>query len=51
MYVTEKMTDFDGEEGEKLEKYFKNVFLHQYLKYKKIIDSVVPDEAYVQRVN
>ena len=42
IYVTDHDVDFSGEKGQKLQTYFKKVFLSQYNKYRKIISDNTP---------
>ena len=41
IYVTDKDTDFEGEEGQKLKTYFTKVFYAQYKKFKGAVDVAV----------
>lgn len=49
IYITDNDSDFEGLKGEKLEHYFKQVFLSQYNKYRKIISDAMPAELYLER--
>mgnify|MGYP006889530076 CR=1 FL=1 len=44
IYITDHESDFAGDEGKKLETYFRKVFLQQYRKYKKAIEDAVPED-------
>jgi len=44
IYVTDNDSDFSGEKGILLKDHFKKVFYINYMKYKNVIDKVVPKE-------
>jgi hypothetical protein len=41
IYVTDKDSDFEGEEGKKLKEYFIKVFYSQHKKFKAAVDSAI----------
>lgn len=49
IYITDNDSDFEGPRGQKLENYFKQVFLSQYNKYRKVISENMPPEHYLER--
>lgn len=49
IYVSDKDSDFEGEEGRKLKEYFTKVFYAQYKKYKEAVDLAVEPSAYQQQ--
>jgi hypothetical protein len=46
IYVTDKESDFQGEDGRKLKDYFTKVFYAQHKKYKEAVDLAVQPSAY-----
>jgi hypothetical protein len=44
IYVTDNDSDFAGEKGILLKDHFKKVFYINYMKYKNVVDKVVPKE-------
>ena len=54
IYVTDNDSDFSGEKGILLKDHFKKVFYINYMKYKNVIDKVVPKEfqlSYIKQQN
>ena len=45
IYVTDKDSDFEGDEGRKLKQYFTKVFYSQYKKYRAAVESAINPEA------
>ena len=49
IYVTDKESDFEGDEGKKLQTYFTKVFYSQFKKFKAAVDVAVQNDAYLAR--